>query len=327
MHCIQNIHIMVLTIHLDSDFDNGIIAHEYGHGISARLVGGPSAVNCFSNDEHMSEGLSDWYGLMITIEEGDQGSDIRGIGTFAGGQSTTGNGIRPAPYSTDFSINDYTYGDVSDTSLSQPHGVGFVFATALWDLTWVYIDKYGFDSDFYYGTGGNNIMMQLLLDALKLAPCNPGFLDLRDAILAADSISNNGLNQCLIWEVFANRGMGYVAEQGSEFSRVDQVEDFSLPPDNSPSLANCEVLGINDYYENQIKVYPNPATNFIYVKSSLNLKSLAFEIYDINGRIVKSGEELFNQQLSINISDLSSGIYILNINNNDFETNYKIIIE
>ena len=87
------------------------------------------------------------------------------------------------------------------------------------------------------------------------------------------------------------------------------------------------MLGINDYYQNQIKVYPNPATNFIYVKSSLNLKSLAFEIYDINGRIVKSGEELFNQQLSINISDLSSGIYILNINNNDFETNYKIIIE
>jgi hypothetical protein len=315
------------TYNIDGDFDNGIIAHEYGHGISARLVGGPSAVNCFSNDEHMSEGLSDWYGLMITIEEGDQGSDIRGIGTFADGQSTTGNGIRPAPYSTDFSINDYTYGDVSDTSLSQPHGVGFVFATALWDLTWAYIDKYGFDPDFYYGTGGNNIMMQLLLDALKFAPCNPGFLDLRDAILAVDTVSTNGLNQCLIWEVFANRGMGYVAEQGSEFSRVDQVEDFSLPPDNSPSLANCEVLGINDYYQNQIKVYPNPATNFIYVKSSLNLQSLGFEIYDINGRIVKSGEELFNQQLSINISDLSSGLYILNINNNDFETNYKIIIE
>ena len=315
------------TYNIDSDFDNGIIAHEYGHGISARLIGGPSSVNCFSNDEHMSEGLSDWYGLMITIEEGDQGSDVRGIGTFANGQSTTANGIRPAPYSTDFSINDYTYGDTNNTSLSQPHGVGFVFATALWDLTWAYIDKYGFDPDLYNGTGGNNIMMQLLLDALKISPCNPGFLDLRDAILGADTVSNEGLNQCLIWEVFANRGMGYLAEQGDEFSRVDQVEDFSLPPDNSPSLSNCEVLGVNDFYQNQIKVYPNPAANFIYVKSSLNLQNIDFEIYDINGRIVRSGKELFNQQLSINISDISSGIYILNINNNEFEANYKIIIE
>ena len=25
---------------LDGDFDNGIIAHEYGHGISIRLAGG-----------------------------------------------------------------------------------------------------------------------------------------------------------------------------------------------------------------------------------------------------------------------------------------------
>ena len=315
------------TYNIDSDFDNGIIAHEYGHGISARLVGGPSSVNCFSNDEHMSEGLSDWYGLMITIEEGDQGSDIRGIGTFAAGQSIIGNGIRPAPYSTDFSINDYTYADVNNTSLSQPHGVGFVFATALWDLTWAYIDKYGFDPDFYNGTGGNNIMMQLLLDALKLAPCNPGFLDLRDAILAADTISTQGLNQCLIWEVFANRGMGYTADQGSAFSREDQVEDFSLPPENLSSLANCEALGINDFYQNQIKLYPNPAKNFIYVKSNLNLQSVVFEIYDINGREVKSGQELFNQELSINVSDIASGIYILNIKNNEFEANYKIIIE
>jgi hypothetical protein len=135
------------------------------------------------------------------------------------------------------------------------------------------------------------------------------------------------LNQCLIWEVFANRGLGYEADQGSVFIRTDQVEDFSLPPDNSPSLANCEELGINDYYQNQIIVYPNPTSNFVFVKSNLNLQFVNFEIYDFNGRLVLSGEELFNQQFSINVSNLSSGIYILNINNSQFETNYKIIIE
>lgn len=319
--------ILADTYNIDCDFDNGILAHEYGHGISARLIGGASSVNCLNNLEQMGEGLSDWYGLMITMKEGDQPTDARGIGTFASGQPTTGGGIRNAPYSTDFSINDYTYGDSNSSSVSQPHGVGFVFATMLWDLTWAYIDKYEFDPDIYNGTGGNNIIMQLVIDALKLAPCNPGFVDLRDAILGADTVSNNGLNQCLIWEVFANRGLGYEADQGSVFIRTDQVEDFSLPPDNSPSLANCEELGINDYYQNQIIVYPNPTSNFVFVKSNLNLQFVNFEIYDFNGRLVLSGEQLLNQQFSINVSNLSSGIYILNINNSQFETNYKIIIE
>ena len=319
--------ILADTYNIDCDFDNGILAHEYGHGISARLIGGASSVNCLNNLEQMGEGLSDWYGLMITMKEGDQPTDARGIGTFASGQLTTGGGIRNAPYSTDFSINDYTYGDSNSSSVSQPHGVGFVFATVLWDLTWAYIDKYEFDLDIYNGTGGNNIIMQLVIDALKLAPCSPGFVDLRDAILGADTVSNNGLNQCLIWEVFANRGLGYEADQGSVFIRTDQVEDFSLPPDNSPSLANCEELGINDYYQNQIIVYPNPTSNFVFVKSNLNLQFVNFEIYDFNGRLVLSGKQLFNQQFSIDVSNLSSGIYILNINNSQFETNYKIIIE
>jgi hypothetical protein len=38
---------------IDGDFDNGIIAHEYGHGISTRLTGGPSNSNCLDNDEQM----------------------------------------------------------------------------------------------------------------------------------------------------------------------------------------------------------------------------------------------------------------------------------
>ena len=81
----------------DGDFDNGIIAHEYGHGISIRISGGPSNSFCLDNAEQMGEGWSDWFGLMLTMEPGDQGSDIRGIGTYAVGQSTTGGGIRPAP--------------------------------------------------------------------------------------------------------------------------------------------------------------------------------------------------------------------------------------
>ena len=45
----------------DSDYDNEIIAHEYGHGISNRLMGGAQAAGCMQNDEQQGEGFSDWF--------------------------------------------------------------------------------------------------------------------------------------------------------------------------------------------------------------------------------------------------------------------------
>ena len=215
----------------DSDFDNEIIAHEYGHGISNRLMGGAQAAGCMQNAEQQGEGFSDWFGLMITLGPDDSPSVPRGVATYSVGQSPTGNGIRNAPYSPDFFVNDYTYADSNNTSaVSQPHGVGFVFATMLWDLTWAFIDEYGYDSDLINGNGGNNKVMQLVIDALKLSPCSAGFVDMRDAILLADELTNNSLNECLIWNTFANRGLGYLASQGDPNSRVDQIEDFSIPP-------------------------------------------------------------------------------------------------
>ncbi|MEL7195195.1 MAG: T9SS-dependent M36 family metallopeptidase [Bacteroidota bacterium] len=212
----------------DGDFDNGIIAHEYGHGISIRLTGGPATSGCLSGGEQMGEGWSDYFALFMTL---DTNVVSRGIGTFAVDQPITGQGIRPAPYSPDFNVNPFTYAATNNTAnISQPHGVGFVWCTMLWDLTLELVDVYGFDPDFYEGTGGNNMALQLVMDGLKLQPCGPGFVDGRDAILLADQLNYGGANECLIWEVFARRGLGYSASQGSSASRTDQVEAFDLPP-------------------------------------------------------------------------------------------------
>jgi extracellular elastinolytic metalloproteinase len=218
------------TVWLDSDFDNGVIAHEYGHGISIRLSGGPSNSGCLRNQEQMGEGWSDFFGLVMSHEIGAQGSDKRGIGTYLRGQSTNGNGIRPFPYSTNMITNPVTYDHIKLGNFTAPHGVGSAWCTMLWDMYWAFIDEYGFDADMYNGTGGNNIAMQLVLDGLKLQKCNPGFEDGRDAILEADKINNKGKNQTLIWEVFARRGLGFSADQGSTGSKTDGKEAFDLPP-------------------------------------------------------------------------------------------------
>lgn len=222
----------------DGDFDNGVIAHEYGHGISTRLTGGASNSGClssFSTPEQMGEGWSDFYGLLLTMETGDSRSDARGIGTWLVGEGPNGEGIRPTPYSTDFAVNGTTYSALP--SAIVPHGVGYVWATMLWELTWDLIDDQGFDTDFYTGSGGNNIALNLVTEGMKFQPCSPGFVDGRDAILDADNALYGGAYSCIIWEAFARRGLGYSASQGSSSSISDGSEAFDLPPGlGSPSL-------------------------------------------------------------------------------------------
>jgi hypothetical protein len=312
-----------LTGFIDGDFDNVIVAHEYGHGISNRLAGGPQVANCLFNDEQMGEGWSDWFGLIITMTENDLPEDGRGVGTFAISQPTTGGGIRPARYSTDFGINPATYDD--SNFLAQPHGIGFVWATILWDLTWAYIDKYGFDPDLYNGTGGNNRIMQLVIDGLKLQPCQPGFVDGRDALLAADLATTGGADQCMIWEIFAARGLGFNAQQGSSLDRADQVEDFSLPPSDDPTLANCSSLSVDEFEAQNLSVYPNPTQTELFIETKQSLGDVSIKLTDINGRVVYASNDNLFDTLSINTSNLNSGLYILTITGDKFTYNHKIV--
>jgi subtilisin-like proprotein convertase family protein len=214
----------------DGSLDNGVIVHEYGHGISNRLTGGPSNTSCLYNSEQMGEGWSDWFGLVMTIEAGDTGTEPRGIGTWLLGQGPSGSGVREYRYSTDMAINPHTYGDVGNVAV--PHGVGSIWSAMLWEVTWLLIEEHGFNPDIFgdWTTGGNNLAMQLVIDGLKLQPCLPGFVDGRDAILLADLALTGGQNECLIWEGFAKRGLGYSAIQGSSDSTSDGIEAFDIPP-------------------------------------------------------------------------------------------------
>ncbi len=223
----------------DGDFDNLVIVHEYGHGISNRLTGGPSTTSCLSNQEQMGEGWSDFFGLMMTMDSSDMGPDSRGVGTYLFGQGPNGYGIRTYPYSTDMNINPHTY-DAIKTEVA-PHGVGSVWCAMLWEMTWELIDEYGFDPDIYNGTGGNNMALNLVVEGLKLQPCSPGFVDGRNAILLADQMLYGGANQCLIWDAFAKRGLGYSANQGSSTSKYDGTQAFDSPYDAPAFVAPADL--------------------------------------------------------------------------------------
>jgi hypothetical protein len=224
----------------DGDLDNGIVAHEYTHGISSRLTGGPGQ-SCLGGNEQAGEGWSDYVALTLTMDPTiDDPDQPRGMGPYALFQADRhGAGIRPRPYSRDMNIQPFTYdsiktqGWLNRTSLALPHGLGHGWASVLWDMNWDLVDKYGFNRNLYaaWNTGGNTRGLQYMTDGLKLQGCNPGLVVARAAIIAAAEVRNNGpADKCTLWATFARRGLGYSAVQGTT-ARDDNTEAFDTHPD------------------------------------------------------------------------------------------------
>ncbi len=328
-----NANIKDQSIWIDGSLDNGIVAHEYGHGISNRNTGnGYSCLNTNSDNEQMGEGWSDFFALMLTNRPGDNASVPRGIGTFAINEPTDGLGIRPAQYSPDPSINEYTYGNTNGmtyvsngVTLVNVHSVGFVWATMLWDLHWKMVEKYGYSSDVVAApNSGSGKVLQLVVDGLKLQGCNPTFVKGRDAIIAADQAKTGGVDKCLIWNVFAKRGLGVNASPGSIIgtgaAMNDQVEDYSVP-------AECN-LAVVDVQKDKFVVYPNPAKNEIHIKSgSATLGKTLVKIYDASGKLVLEDNLNLSDSNAINVSSLPNGVYIVKGTGLGVNFNEKVIIK
>ncbi len=303
----------------DSDFDNGVIAHEYGHGISTRLTGGPANSSCLNNEEQAGEGWSDFFGLVLTSKPYETSLLGRGIGTHLIGQDTNGVGIRPYRYSRSMITNPVNYNSIK--TLSIPHGVGFVWCSALYDIYLDMIDKYGFDENMYTGKGGNNKALELVVMGLKLQPCQPGFLDARDAVILADSLLNGGANKLLLWKAFARRGMGADAKQGASTSRSDGTAGFKLPAELT--VSNNEILN-----NNAIEIYPNPSKGNFIINASFDLNNSVFNLVNISGKQIPFNTKRLNDnQTEIELNNISSGVYFVSINSNNGSVTKKIIIE
>lgn len=317
-----------LYLYADGDFDNLIIGHEYGHGISNRLVGGGLA-NCMTNYDQMGEGWSDFFGMINEIKVGDNGATPIEVGTYVTNQPITGVGFRDFPYSTDLALNPRTMNDsnlpipIDATDTSYRYKIGEFWASCLWDLTWAYIDQYGFDSDIYNGTGGNNKVMRLVADALKLENCNATtIITGRDNLFAADQATTGGVDYCMIAEVFRRRGVGLNATAGSAQDCNDQVEDFT----QFPPGPNC-TLGVN-YFKNEelIRVYPNPSNGLLNIRINKFVGKVNIQIVDLNGRTVFSQTDAnFNIEKSVNINSLQSGVYIVKLTGDNLNYSQKLM--
>lgn len=263
----------------DSDFDNGIIAHEYGHGWSVRLTGGPSTNSCLSNQEQAGEGWSDYLALMLTTDWSSLSPTVasanipKGIGTYVLSQPSNGPGIRPYRYSYDMAnINsEVTYGKVANSSFSIPHGIGSIWATILWDLTWEIILQDGEIENNIWNTSnmiGNVAALKLVNEGLRLQKCSPSFVDARDAIFDADSLYFAGKYRCSLDKIFSRRGLGFYASSGTSTNDRTVTEDFTpiFGPKLSSSVQN---IACSDLPFNYTLTSSTPGVSFSWVRPAV----------------------------------------------------------
>lgn len=280
----------------DGDADNGIIAHEFAHGISNRLTGGPANVGCLGNAEQAGEGWSDYYALMMTtdwaIATVSDGPLPRPIGTYALGQPTNGAGIRVFPYSTNLAVNPRVYQASLPTA---PHDRGEFWCAALWEMTWALIQQNGINPNLFNpaGIGGNSAAFKLVTEAMKLQPCSPGFIDGRDAILKADTLFFGGQYSCAIWTAFAKRGMGRGASQGSSSSVSDQIPSFIVSSGVTALNENVQSQqeGFNVIYTNKVTADNCAAISNYFVTDTLptNVTYVSGGTYNAGNRTVSFG--------------------------------------
>jgi extracellular elastinolytic metalloproteinase len=177
----------------DGNFDASVIEHEYAHGLSTRYVAGGEALGS-QQAGSMGEGWGDWYGLNYLHREGLYSKSV--VGEYVTGNPV--RGIRNWAYD----VNPTNYGDVGyDLTGPEVHADGEIWTATIWQLRKRLVARYG-------EAQGSEVAARLITDAMPLSAPDPSFLDMRDAILAADTDRYHGDNTDTIWTVFAQRGAG-----------------------------------------------------------------------------------------------------------------------
>ncbi|KAJ3337689.1 Fungalysin/Thermolysin Extracellular metalloproteinase 5 [Gonapodya sp. JEL0774] len=245
----------------DSTVDRDVVAHEIGHGILGRLTGGRRDGNCLESQESggLNEGFADVVAWTLALVPADTRDTPKTVGAWATGNAVAG--IRTYPYTTSITLNPSHYGFLNDPAYANAvHDIGSVWSEMLYEVYWNIADavkSFG-NLDDPKATGSNNIFLHYLLTGMKLQPCNPTFIQARDAFLLADATLGNKVHLCNIWRGFAKRGLG-VNATGTGQPWVHKP-DWSVP-DGCPAVPAAEQVGAATWVQPTATVTIAGATN------------------------------------------------------------------
>ncbi|MEN9799537.1 MAG: hypothetical protein RL653_3234 [Pseudomonadota bacterium] len=253
-----------VSIDRDGTIDNTIVAHEWGHYISNRLVGNGSGLDN-NQGGGLGEGWGDFHALFMVVAEEDAArgltptwSGVYGLSSWVasgGANQVYYYGIRRVPYSTRMDVNPLTFKHIQDgvdlpsgvpiaggtdgSFNSEVHNSGEVWATMLWEA---YAALLG-DSARLTFQQAQDRMKQYLVAAYKMTPNSPTFLEGRDALLSV-ALAADLADYTLVAKAFARRGAGNEAVAPDRGSRDNRpvVEDFTV----GGNLAFVEATLVDD---------------------------------------------------------------------------------
>jgi extracellular elastinolytic metalloproteinase len=221
---------------VDGDYDMTVIGHEYTHAISNRMIAGPDTGISGFQGGSMGEAWSDLVAAEYLTENNYRapGDTPFVTGAYVTGNTTTG--IR----NYDGSRSPLNFADLGyDLVGPEVHADGEIWVASNLRVRAAFVRRYGAgtpSSQSRCAEGavsadacpGNRRWMQLVFDSFLLqASGQVGMLDMRDNMLAADLVRFGGANQDLIWDAFAESGLGQDAV--STPSDVDPAASFASP--------------------------------------------------------------------------------------------------
>jgi len=182
----------------DGDIDSDVMWHEYGHGLTWRMIGKMSGPLSGAVGEGMSDVLAVW------ANEDDR------LGEYSFDDPL---GIRSAPYTN----YPRTYGHFGDTGFEVHHD-GEIYGAIGWRLF----------QTFQSQGIPKGVLLDYIVDGMNFTPAGPSFEQMRDGIL--QSVANSGSGrECLIWDAFAHYGVGVGAIGKVKGKIVVVHESFALP--------------------------------------------------------------------------------------------------
>lgn len=238
----------------EGGIDNAVIAHEWGHYISNRLVQNSAGLTN-NTGRGMGEGWADFHSLLMQVKEDDDlaPSNPNYVGTYSvashsqSGPSTsyfpnTGPyfGIRRYPYSTNFNKDPLTYGHTVTGAVIDPsvprsangaadnaavHNIGEVWASMLWECYTGLLR----DTGRLSFAESQDRMKRYIIAGYKLTPPAPTILEARDALLSAIQAEDEQDFQ-ICASGFARRGAGSGAVAPDRFSLTNAgtVQSFAF---------------------------------------------------------------------------------------------------
>lgn len=99
----------------------------------------------------------------------------------------------------------------------------------------------------------------------------------------------------------------FMGADGDEISR-ERISDIRSIVFLSDHSGGTDII---DVPEDNIRIFPNPVQEALFIESP---GETTYKIYDLDGRCLMSGEGN-----TINVSSLTKGTYLLQINNNTFK--------